>query len=117
MISLSSVVGLLILGFFIWLWQAQTRAKEIAINAAKNACLQRDYQFLDGTTSFKKLALKKPEGQLAIQRTYSFEFFDGEFRLPARIVLLGYKIISIDFTEPANKIYKDNVIPFRKRES
>jgi hypothetical protein len=78
-------------------WLDSLRALETARNAGKQACNRAGVQFLDDTVSVTALALgRNALGQLAIRRTYRFEFSDtGDNRLEGTLVLLGARVESV----------------------
>ena len=86
--------AIVLLGAGIFLWLDSLRVRERAVEAGRSACERHALQFLDDTVSFTKLRLARDEeGQVAIARTYTFEFSDtGNNRLHGAIVMLGARL-------------------------
>ncbi|MBS4098019.1 MAG: DUF3301 domain-containing protein [Sulfuricella sp.] len=84
-----------------WFWVDTLRAREIARDAGKRACLRAGVQFLDDTVAGTGVTLSRDgEGRRAIRRTYRFEFSDtGDNRLEGSLVLLGGRVEYL-FMEP-----------------
>lgn len=92
------LVSIALLSALAWLWFDSVKAREIAVRAARQACLARGLQFLDETVSIAGL---KPErnddGQLQLRRTYHFEYSDtGDNRRPGSVVLLGQQVVMLN---------------------
>lgn len=67
------------------------RAKEKARDACLRACRRYGVQLLDDTVALDKLWLRRhPNGRLALERRYTFEFTDtGMTRTAGVVVLFG----------------------------
>ena len=110
MLSITGLIIFIILALLIWFWQSSMRAKELAIAASKNACAQRKLQFLDGTTHFIKIRLKRNhQGKVRVLRCYGFDYYNGEARLSSTITTFDHQVIDIGLPPI---IKQDNVIPF-----
>jgi len=85
-------IALFVAGIFLWL--DSLRVRERAVEVGRSACERHALQFLDDTVSFTKLRLARDEeGQVAIARTYTFEFSDtGNNRRHGAIVMLGARL-------------------------
>lgn len=92
------LISLLILAALAWLWFDSVKVREIAVRAAKQACLAQGCQFLDETVSIAKLQPDRDdEGRLLIRRTYFFEYSDtGENRRPGSVVMLGQQVVALN---------------------
>ena len=79
------------------LWADSLRARERAVRAGRSACERYHLQFLDDTVSFARMRIARDEGgQLAISRTYTFEFSDtGNNRRHGAIVMLGGEVADL----------------------
>jgi hypothetical protein len=90
----TELAGLLILLAIGWLWLDSLRAREVAVHAAREACLAEGLQLLDWTVAIASLKLKRGEdGRVYIQRAYDFEYSDtGNNRLKGGLVLLGHRV-------------------------
>jgi len=91
---ISFLVFIGILGF-IGSWQAQMRAREYALELAKNSCKASNAQLLDETVSLHQIRLKRNKaGKICLQREYRFDYtLDGKTRCRGRVLLLGKKEI------------------------
>lgn len=74
-----------------WFWLDSLHARDIAVEAGRQAADKYGLQLLDETVAFAKLwAARDANGRLRFQRTYHFEVSDtGMNRLACRIILLG----------------------------
>jgi len=79
------------------MWYENLRAREVAIRVARDTCYQQNLQLLDSTVVLKSMRVKRrPEGQLALQRAYQFEYSEsGANRQRGFIILSGRRIDSI----------------------
>jgi hypothetical protein len=96
--NLTEIVGWLALASLVWFWYDGARAKEVAVAAAKAACVAEDLQLLDDTVAIGKLWLARDgNGQLRLRRVYRFEYSDtGNNRRSGSLVLLGQRVIVIE---------------------
>lgn len=92
-----SLLGLLLLIATGWFWLNSLRMLEIARNAAKQACLNAEVQFLDDTVAGIRLGLARDDsGRRVLHRTYRFEFSEtGNSRLEGQVIMLGENIESV----------------------
>lgn len=115
----TSIVILILIAIGIWFWQSSMRAKELAIEASKNACKRHNMQFLDGSTSFSKIRLMRArDGKVGLLRRYHFEYFDGEFRHQGEISIFRDQVVELIIHYNANPMDENEtnkVIPFRKK--
>lgn len=90
-------IFLLLLVALAFFWQDNARARELALEAAADACAADGLQLLDETVAGEWPRLvRDDEGRLAWRRVYHFEFSDdGDNRRPGRVVLLGQSVLSI----------------------
>lgn len=120
MLSIGTIIFLLLLALLIWLWNTNTRIKEIAIVAAKQICQDHGLQFLDGTPHLEKCRPQRhSDGYIAIRREYGFDYYDGEHRRSGTVITIAGIVTKItldidDATPPPTLENKSNVIPFRK---
>jgi len=90
----SGLVLLVLLGLLLWLWQNSLSAREVAIQAARDACQQQQLQLLDGSIVLQRL---KPErltnGRLSLRRTFLFSYSeDGLERKTGFVIMSGNHI-------------------------
>lgn len=92
------IISIALLAALAWLWFDSVQVREIAVRAAKQACLAEGFQFLDDTVSIARLKPARDEdGQLLLQRTYSFEYSDtGDNRRPGSVVMLGQRLLMLN---------------------
>lgn len=93
----ADLILVLLLAALVGFWLDSLRTLETARKAGKRACQSAGVQFLDDTVSVTTLALgRNAQGQLAIRRTYRFEFSDtGDNRLEGHLILLGARVESV----------------------
>lgn len=93
------------------LWWTGSKARELAIAHARQACRSRQLQFLDQTVALKRMrAARSPRGNHCLQREYEFEFTDqGQFRDKAMVTMRGHQLQNVHFPytrdENGNRIY------------
>ena len=90
----ASLIPLLLLGLLLWFWQNTLRIHELAVAAARHACLRQNLQLLDGTVVLRRLSLKRnPSGHMNLRRTFLFAYSeDGIERHTGFVIMLGAQI-------------------------
>ena len=85
---------LLALGGGLWFWLDSLKAREIGIAAARAACAEEGWQFLDESVAGRGVRLARDDdGQLRLRRIYAFEYSDtGDNRRQGSVTLLGDEI-------------------------
>lgn len=81
-----------------WFWLNSLKAREIAIEAGRQAAARDGLQLLDETVAMIRLrAARNIHGRLRLLRTYAFEVSDtGTNRLACQLTLLGNQLEHID---------------------
>jgi len=94
---MANIIIILFLVLLAWFWLNSIRVKEIAMQAAAEACKQIEAQFLDQTASLEKIGFERnSRGRLTLQRTYSFDFSrDRETRQKGHVNLSGQVITQV----------------------
>lgn len=96
-LMLSDVVwlGLLCIAGAVW-WHGQG-VKAFALQKVRKYCEQHGLQLLDETLVLRRFwPARSEQGSIALRRQYRFEFSStGEYRYKGRIVLLGYRVSSV----------------------
>ena len=89
------IVGILFIVALAWLWLDSLKAREVALKAAREACLAEGHMLLDWTVSIAGLRIARDEdGRVRLQRAYDFEYSDtGDNRLKGGVVLLGHRVV------------------------
>ncbi len=93
------------------LWWTGSRAHELAIGHARQACQQRQLQFLDQSVALSRMRPGRTRrGSGCFQREYRFEFTSaGEFRDEASVTMLGHTLLNVWFPytrdSEGNRIY------------
>lgn len=92
------IVSFAVLGALAWLWYDSVRARDAGIAAVRDACAAEGLQLLDETMSIRSLRPARDEdGQLALGRSYDFEFSDtGNNRRRGSVVLIGQRVVVIN---------------------
>lgn len=90
--------GLALLTALGWLWYDSLNVREIAVRAAREACVAEGLLFLDDTVGISSLKLGRDgAGRLQLQRAYEFEYSDtGDNRLKGSVVMLGQRVILLN---------------------
>lgn len=78
----------------VWFWLDSLKAREIGVQAARNACNEEGLQFLDETVVGQSLKLlRDDDGVLRWQRVFAFEYSDtGNNRRFGSVTLLGHRV-------------------------
>jgi hypothetical protein len=95
------VLAILLMAGVAWLWFDSLGAREIAVEAARRACVAEGVQLLDDTVMLSSLWPQRGEsGGLTLRRIYRFEFSDtGNNRLDGSVTLLGSTVQAL-YLEP-----------------
>ncbi len=82
---------LILLGLIVWFWQNTLRARELALQAAREVCQRQQLQLLDGTVTLHRLALQRSNrGHIALQRTFQFAYSTaGDDRKTGFVITIG----------------------------
>jgi hypothetical protein len=93
-----TLVLIVVAAAVIWFLQDSLAARERANGAAMEACQRLSLQFLDGTVAFARLAFTRERGQLAIRRTYVFDYTANSIeRRQGFVILLGRRVESVGY--------------------
>jgi hypothetical protein len=92
------ILSLVVFAGVVWLWLDSLRAREVAVRAARAACVAEELLLLDDTVAIANLKLKRDDdGQVKLQRAYDFEYSDtGNNRLKGSVVLLGHRVMLLN---------------------
>jgi hypothetical protein len=93
-----ALVLLLAAAAVIWFLQDSLAARERANAAAMEACRRISLQFLDGTVAFARLTFVRERGQLAVRRTYVFDYTANSIeRRHGFVILVGRRVESMGY--------------------
>jgi hypothetical protein len=93
-----ALVLLLVAAAVVWFLQDSLAARERANAAAMEACRRLSLQFLDGTVAFARLKFMRERGQLAVRRTYVFDYTANSIeRRQGFVILVGRRIESVGY--------------------
>jgi hypothetical protein len=93
-----ALVLLLVAAAVIWFLQDSLAARERANAAAMEACRRLSLQFLDGTVAFARLKFMRERGQLAVRRTYVFDYTANSIeRRQGFVILVGRRVESVGY--------------------
>jgi hypothetical protein len=101
-VPVAEIAGLVIAGLLGWFWFDSVGARDIAVNAARDACDSEGLQLLDDTVAATGIRLvRDDEGALRLQRIYKFEYSDtGNDRRHGSVILLGHKVLFFNMDVP-----------------
>jgi hypothetical protein len=89
---------LLVAAAVIWFLQDSLATRERANAAAMEACRRLSLQFLDGTVAFARLTFIRERGQLALRRTYVFDYTANSIeRRQGFVILVGRRVESVGY--------------------
>ncbi len=79
------------------LWWTGSRAKELAVNHARNLCNREGVQLLDYTVALQKMSLgQSATGSKCVRREYRFEFTaEGNYRDQGTVTLNGHALANV----------------------
>jgi hypothetical protein len=104
---MNSIILLVILGMIAWFWSDTLHTLERAKAICKQVCGQLHLQLLDDTIALVRVRLKRnSRGRLKVQRTYQFEFSDGDNNRQRGIVIM--RGIALEMLEMPG--YMDRII-------
>jgi hypothetical protein len=93
-----ALVLLLVAAAVVWFLQDSLAARERANAAAMEACRRLSLQFLDGTVAFARLEFTRERGQLALRRTYVFDYTANSIeRRQGFVILVGRRVESVGY--------------------
>ena len=93
-----ALVLLLVAAAVIWFLQDSLAVRERANAAAMEACHRLSLQFLDGTVAFARLTFTRERGQLALRRTYVFDYTANSIeRRQGFVILVGRRVESVGY--------------------
>ena len=93
-----ALVLLLVATAVVWFLQDSLGVRERANAAAMEACQRLSLQFLDGTVAFARLQFTRDRGQLALRRTYVFDYTANSIeRRQGFVILLGRRVESVGY--------------------
>jgi hypothetical protein len=93
-----ALVLLLVATAVVWFLQDSLAARERANAAAMEACRRLSLQFLDGTVAFARLKFTRERGQLAVRRTYVFDYTANSIeRRQGFVILVGRRVESVGY--------------------
>jgi hypothetical protein len=80
-----------------WYWHDALAARELANDAAAEACRGIGASLLDGTVAFRRIqAVRGDGGPLRLRRTYVFDYSrDGNSRQQGFVILTGRAVVSV----------------------
>jgi hypothetical protein len=80
-----------------WYWHDALAARELANEAAAEACRGSGASLLDGTVAFRRIqAVRTDGGPLRLRRTYVFDYSrDGYSRQQGFVILTGRAVDSV----------------------
>ncbi|MGV6808363.1 MAG: DUF3301 domain-containing protein [bacterium] len=106
---MDAIIPFLVLGGIVWFWLDAMKTKEIATQAAWQACRELGVQLLDQTVSVTKMRLRRNHrGRLVLMRIYRFDFsLEGVERLQGRAILYGKIVKQIHLDQPDGMIIEE----------
>ncbi len=88
------LITLLAMAWGCWFILEGVRVRELAVQAARQACMREQVQFLDETVMRAKFSFARNEqGRLSLRRLYQFEYsVSGNDRYPGSVAMLGKEV-------------------------
>lgn len=95
----AEVFSILLLGAAAWFWLDSLKAREAAVQAAREICAAEGLQLLDDTVTISGLKPARDDGgNITLQRSYQFEYSDtGDNRLQGSVVMHGHRMVLFNF--------------------
>ena len=94
--NLHDLLILLALGGLIAGWMKLSRAREIAVVAARHHCELHGLQLLDETVGLRAWSVRRIDGRAHLERGYGFALsVDGDDRATGRLWMLGRQVTGL----------------------
>lgn len=93
-------------------WWTGARARERAVEHARNACRQRQVQFLDQSVALARFRpVRLNGGALGLRREFAFEFTtQSAYRDAGRVLMHGPRLVRVEFPytrdEHGHRVYE-----------
>jgi len=86
---MTSLLTLLLIFLVIWLWQANLRSRDIAVQTARGSCQAQNLQLLDGTVSIRQIKpYYRSSNDFGLLRIYAFDYSgDGVTRQTGCVIM------------------------------
>jgi hypothetical protein len=95
--NLHDLLLLLVLGGIVTAWMKLSRAREIAVSAARRHCELHGLQLLDETVGLRAIRLRRLDGHRRLERGYGFDVsIDGEDREQGRLWMIGQRVSGLN---------------------
>lgn len=95
--NLHDLLLLLVLGGIVTAWMKLSRAREIAVSAARRHCELHGLQLLDETVGLRAIRLRRMDGHRRLERGYGFDVsIDGEDREQGRLWMIGQRVSGLN---------------------
>lgn len=94
---MSAILVLLLIVLLVRFWYSAQHCRDVAIDAAREACARQGLQFLDGSAALRRLqpGFTRSEGPF-LARTYTFEYSaDGFARRSGCVLLRNARITTV----------------------
>ena len=125
--DLATLFLLLVVLAMVGIWLVLSRARDRAIQEARQRCQQHGLQLLDETVGLSGVRLRQFRGRRVLERRYSFEVsIDGDDREAGHLWMIGNGLTALilptielytpEYPEHAAASADDgNVVPFRRQ--
>lgn len=91
--NLRDLLLLLALGGIVTAWMKLSRARELAVSAARRHCELHGLQLLDETVGLRAVRLRRLDGHRRLERGYGFDVStDGDDREQGRVWMIGQRV-------------------------
>jgi hypothetical protein len=96
-LPMPSLVLLLLIVLIVWIWLRSLACRDIAVQTARDTCVQQGLQFLDSTVSLQKIEpFYVTIDHFGLKRIYVFDYSgDGLSRHTGCIILQNARVVSI----------------------
>jgi hypothetical protein len=96
------LIALLIVLLAGWFWLDALRAREMALALSRQACTERELQFLDQAVVLRRLGLRWTRQGLRLRRVYRFEYSEGGVgRRTGYLILIGLALEEVSLGLPS----------------
>ncbi len=95
--NLHDLLLLLFIGGIITAWMKLSRARELAVAAARRHCELHGLQLLDETVGLRAMRWRRIDGERRLERGYDFEVsIDGVDREQGRLWMIGQRVSGLN---------------------
>lgn len=103
--QVSDLIALLALAALVGLWFKFSRARERAVDEARQQCMRHGLQLLDETVGLRSLSLRRRHGRRRLEFGYAFDVsVHGDDRLEGRLWMAAGRLAGLSLPSAAEAL-------------